>query len=193
MIALCRGIIPKSEVEQDANLGPEFINGRGPWLTMIGLCAIMDPPRPECVQAIADAAGAGVRVAMITGDHKDTAQAIGRMLGIVSPKYPGAITGVELDDMPEGQLRHAVMTNNVFARAIPENKIQIAKALQSEVQICSVTGDGVNDAPEMKASNMGVAMDLEGTDATREASEMILVDDDFATIVCASVVGEYTY
>merc|ERR1712194_565587 len=185
VIALCRGIIPKSEVEQDANLGPEFINGRGPWLTMIGLCAIMDPPRPECVQAIADASGAGVRVAMITGDHKDTAQAIGRMLGIVSPKYPGAITGVELDDMTEAQLRNAVMTNNVFARATPENKIQIVKALQSEGQICSMTGDGVNDAPALKAANMGVAMGLEGTDVAREASEMILADDNFATIVYA--------
>jgi magnesium-transporting ATPase (P-type) len=185
VIALCRGIIPKSEVEQDANLGPEFINGRGPWLTMIGLCAIMDPPRPECVQAISDAHGAGVRVAMITGDHKDTAQAIGRMLGIVSPKYPGAVTGVELDEMTEEQLRLAVMTNNVFARATPENKIQIVKALQSEGQICSMTGDGVNDAPALKAANMGVAMGLEGTDVAREASEMILADDNFATIVYA--------
>merc|ERR1712151_517108 len=185
VIALCRGIIPKSEVEKDANLGPEFINGRGPWLTMIGLCAIMDPPRPECVQAIADAHGAGVRVAMITGDHKDTAQAIGRMLGIVSPKYPGAVTGVELDEMTEEQLRLAVMTNNVFARATPENKIQIVKALQAEGQICSMTGDGVNDAPALKAANMGVAMGLEGTDVAREASEMILADDNFATIVYA--------
>jgi len=185
VIALCRGIIPKSEVEQDANLGPEFINGRGPWLTIIGLCAIMDPPRPECVQAIADAHGAGVRVAMITGDHKDTAQAIGSMLGIVSPKYPGAVTGVELDDMTEAQLRLAVMTNNVFARASPENKIQIVKALQSEGQICSMTGDGVNDAPALKAADMGVAMGLEGTDVAREASEMILADDNFATIVYA--------
>ena len=152
----------------------------------------MGPLMSECVQAIAHAVGAGVRVTMIAGDHKDTAQAIDSMLGIVSPKYTGAITGVELDDMPEGQLRHAVMTNNVFARATPENKIQIAKALQSEGQICSVTGDGVNDAPALKASNMGVAMGLEGTDVTRETSEMILADDNFATIVCASVVGEYT-
>jgi len=185
VIALCRGIIPKGEVQQDENLGPEFINGRGPWLTMIGLCAIMDPPRPECVQAIKDAHGAGVRVAMITGDHKDTAQAIGRMLGIVSPKYPGACTGVELDEMTEEQLRLAVMTNNVFARATPENKIQIVKALQAEGQICSMTGDGVNDAPALKAANMGVAMGLEGTDVAREASEMILADDNFATIVHA--------
>jgi len=185
VIALTRGIIPKSEVEQDANLGPEFINGRGPWLTMIGLCAIMDPPRPECVQAIADAHGAGVRVAMITGDHKDTAQAIGSMLGIVSAKYPNAVTGVELDEMTEQELRSAVMNNNVFARATPENKIQIVKALQSEGQICSMTGDGVNDAPALKAANMGVAMGLEGTDVAREASEMILADDNFATIVYA--------
>jgi len=92
---------PIIEVEQDANLEPEFINACGPWLTMISLCAIMDPPRPEYVQAIADAHGAGVRVAMITGDHKDTAQAIGSMLGIVSAKYPNAVIGVELDEMTE--------------------------------------------------------------------------------------------
>ena len=152
----------------------------------------MGPLMSECVQVISHAAGAGIRVAMMIRNHKDTAQAIGRMLGIISPKYIGATTGVELDDMHEGQLHHAVMTNNFFARATPENKIQIAKALQSEGQICSVTSDGGNDAPTLKAANMGVAMGLEGTDVTREASEMILVDDNFATIVCASVVGEHT-
>lgn len=122
---------------------------------------------------------------MITGDHKDTALAIGAMLGIVSAKYPNAVTGVELDAMDEAQLRHAVMHNNVFARATPENKIQIVKALQAEGQTSSMTGDGVNDAPALKAANMGVAMGLEGTDVAREASEMILADDNFATIIYA--------
>jgi len=146
---------------------------------------IMDPSKPECVQAIKDAHEAGIRVAMITGDNEDTAQTIGRMLGIVSPEYPGAVTGVELDEMTEDQLRLAVMTNNVFARATPENKIQIVKALQSEGQICSMTGDRINDAPALKTANMGVAMGLEVTDVAREASEMILEDDNFATIVYA--------
>merc|ERR1711878_197568 len=101
VLALCRSTISKTQVSPGENLGPEFVNGRseGRWLTMVGLCAIMDPPRPECVQAIIEAKGAGVRVAMITGDHKDTAKAIGTMLGIVDQKYPGAITGPELDEL----------------------------------------------------------------------------------------------
>merc|ERR1711992_14092 len=94
-------------------------------------------------------------------------------------------TGVELDEMTEQELRSAVMNNNVFARASPENKIQIVKALQSEGQVASMTGDGVNDAPALKAADMGVAMGIEGTDVAREASEMILADDNFATIVTA--------
>merc|ERR1712071_95258 len=152
---------------------------------MIGLCAIIDPPRPECVDAIKVAHGAGVRVAMITGDHKDTATAIGQMLGLVDEKYSEAVTGPEMDEMNDEQLKKAVMTHNVFARASPSNKIRIVKALQAQGQIASMTGDGVNDAPALKAADMGVAMGLEGTDVAREASEMILADDNFATIVTA--------
>lgn len=187
VLALCRADIPKDSVTKGENLGQEFVNGRpeGPWLTIIGLCAIMDPPRPECVQAIAEAKGAGVRVAMITGDHKDTATAIGHMLGIVDEKYTSAITGPELDEMSDEEMKVAVMTYNVFARASPQNKIRIVKALQAQKQISSMTGDGVNDAPALKAADMGVAMGKEGTDVAREASEMILADDNFATIVTA--------
>lgn len=187
VLALCRAAVPKSSVEKGENLGQEFVNGRpeGKWLTIVGLCAIMDPPRPECVDAIKEAKGAGIRVAMITGDHKDTATAIGHMLGIVDEKYPSAITGPELDEMSDDEIRKAVIVYNVFARASPQNKIRIVKALQAEGQICSMTGDGVNDAPALKAADMGVAMGLEGTDVAREASEMILADDNFATIVTA--------
>jgi magnesium-transporting ATPase (P-type) len=187
VLALLRGSVPKDSVSEGDNLGPEFVNGRpeGKWLTIVGLCAIMDPPRPECVQAIAEAKGAGVRVAMITGDHKDTATAIGTMLGIVDEKYTTAITGPELDAMSDAEIEDAVMRVNVFARASPQNKIRIVKALQAQKQITSMTGDGVNDAPALKAADMGVAMGLEGTDVAREASEMILADDNFATIVTA--------
>ena len=187
VLALCQATIPKSSVQKGENLHQEFINGREQkeWLTMVGLCAIMDPPRPECVQAIREAKGAGIRVAMITGDHKDTATAIGHMLGIVDEKYHSAITGSELDEMSDEEMKEAVMTYNVFARASPQNKIRIVKALQAQKQICSMTGDGVNDAPALKAADMGVAMGLEGTDVAREASEMILADDNFATIVVA--------
>mmetsp|Transcript_9651 Transcript_9651/g.21463 ORF Transcript_9651/g.21463 Transcript_9651/m.21463 type:complete len:1112 (-) Transcript_9651:52-3387(-) len=187
VLALCQATLPKSEVPTDGDLGQEFVNGRAEkkWLTLVGLCAIMDPPRPECVDAIKEAHSAGVRVAMITGDHKDTATAIGHMLGIVDEKYSGAVTGPEMDKMNEDQLKEAVLKYNVFARASPANKIQIVTALQAQKQICSMTGDGVNDAPALKAADMGVAMGKEGTDVAREASEMILADDNFATIVVA--------
>jgi magnesium-transporting ATPase (P-type) len=186
-LALCRGIIGKSEIRPGSSIKPTFINNRSPqqWLTMVGVCAIMDPPRPECVSAIAEAHGASVRVAMITGDHKDTALAIGVQLGLVNDKYSEAITGPELDAMTEEELRVAVQNYNIFARASPQNKIQIVRALQAEGEVCSMTGDGVNDAPALKAADMGVAMGKEGTDVAREASLMILADDNFATIVVA--------
>jgi magnesium-transporting ATPase (P-type) len=186
VLALCRGSVKKSEIKKGDQLKPEFVYGREqPWLTMVGLCAIMDPPRPECVSAISEAHAAGVRVAMITGDHKDTALAIGEQLGLVDEKYSSAVTGPELDAMSDDEICEAVMKYNIFARASPQNKIQIVKALQKEGQICSMTGDGVNDAPALKAADMGVAMGKEGTDVAREASEMILADDNFATIVYA--------
>jgi len=184
VLALCKATVPRSELESD-NLDRDFVDGKEPWLTMVGLCAIMDPPRPECVDAIIEAKGAGVRVVMITGDHKDTAQAIGLMLGIVDEKYGDAITGPELDELSDDEMKEVVMKYNVFARSSPQNKIRIVKALQAMKQISSMTGDGVNDAPALKAADMGVAMGLEGTDVAREASDMILADDNFATIVTA--------
>ena len=195
VLGLCRAVIPKDSVKSGEQLGQEFVNGRpeGAWLTMVGLCAIMDPPRPECVQAIKEAKGAGVRVAMITGDHKDTAAAIGHMLGIVDEHYSEAVTGPELDSMSDDEIRKCVMAHNVFARASPQNKIRIVKALQAEGQVTSMTGDGVNDAPALKAANMGVAMGKEGTDVAREASEMILADDNFATIVYAVKQGRVVW
>jgi len=195
VLGLCRAYIDKDSVSTGDNLDKDFVTGRpeGPWLTMIGLCAIMDPPRPECVQAIKEAHGAGVRVAMITGDHKDTATAIGHMLGIVSEKFSEAVTGPELDAMSDEELCETVMTHNVFARASPANKIRIVKALQAKGEVTSMTGDGVNDAPALKAANMGVAMGKEGTDVAREASEMILADDNFATIVYAVKQGRVVW
>lgn len=185
VIALCRGSIPKSSIKEGDNLDAAFVNGKAPWLTLVGLTAIVDPPRPECVSAIATAKKAGIRVAMITGDHKDTAKAIGVELGLVDETYSEAITGPELDEMDDDEIQKAVMEHNVFARASPQNKIRIVKALQAQKQIASMTGDGVNDAPALKAADMGVAMGKEGTDVAREASDMILVDDNFATIVGA--------
>jgi len=186
VLALTRGTVPKGSVKEGEQLKPEFVQERGePWLTIVGLCAIMDPPRPECVMAIAEAHRAGVRVAMITGDHKDTALAIGGMLGLVDKAHSEAITGPELDAMSDEELRLSAQKYNVFARASPQNKIKIVKALQAEGDVCGMTGDGVNDAPALKAADMGVAMGKEGTDVAREAAEMILADDNFATIVIA--------
>ena len=195
VLGLCRAFVPKETITAGETLSREFVDGRpeGKWLTMVGLCAIMDPPRPECVQAIREAHGAGVRVAMITGDHKDTATAIGHMLGIVDEKFSEAVTGPELDAMSDDEIRKCVLTHNVFARASPQNKIRIVKALQAEGQVTSMTGDGVNDAPALKAANMGVAMGKEGTDVAREASEMILADDNFATIVYAVKQGRVVW
>ena len=195
VLGLCRAFVDKSSVKVGEQLGQEFVNGRpeGKWLTMVGLCAIMDPPRPECVQAIREAHSAGVRVAMITGDHKDTATAIGQMLGIVDEKYSEAVTGPELDAMTDEELIKCCQLHNVFARASPANKIRIVKALQADGEITSMTGDGVNDAPALKAANMGVAMGKEGTDVAREASDMILADDNFATIVYAVKQGRVVW
>lgn len=186
VLALTRATLEPDSVSEGEQLGPEFVLERGePWLTIVGLCAIMDPPRPECVSAVSLARGAGVRVAMITGDHRDTALAIGGMLGLLDHDHSQAITGPELDAMTDDELKVAVQKYNVFARASPQNKIKIVKALQSDGEVCGMTGDGVNDAPALKAANMGVAMGKEGTDVAREASEMILADDNFATIIAA--------
>lgn len=185
VLALCRGSISKETIQNGQSLGPEFVSEQGKWLTIMGLCAIIDPPRPECIPAVAEAKGAGIRVVMITGDHKDTALAIGIQLGLVDEEHSTAITGTDIDAMDEEELRLALQKCNVFARASPQNKIQIVKALQADGEVCSMTGDGVNDAPALKAADMGVAMGKEGTDVAREAAEMILVDDNFATIIAA--------
>jgi magnesium-transporting ATPase (P-type) len=154
VLALTRGSIPKDAVKEGQQLGADFVLERGePWLTIVGLCAIMDPPRPECVAAVAEAHGAGVRVAMITGDHRDTALAIGGMLGLVDKQHSDAITGPELDAMSDDELKVAVQKFNVFARASPQNKIKIVKALMAQGEIAGMTGDGVNDAPALKAAD----------------------------------------
>lgn len=143
VLALTRGSVQKGLVNLGDQLKPGFVDDREPWLIMVGLCAIMDPPRPECVRAIAEAHRAGVRVAMITGDHKDTALAIGNILGLVDRQHTDAVTGPELDVMSDEELRHVVQKCNVFARASPQNKIKIVTALQAEHEVCGMTGDGV--------------------------------------------------
>jgi magnesium-transporting ATPase (P-type) len=182
VLALCNATLPEdiSPVDLAAS---SITDGHIP-LTMVCLMAILDPPREEAVTAIAEAHSAGIVVKMITGDHRDTALAIGRMLAIAPPGHK-AYTGPELDNMTDAQLDQVVMDCNVFARASPENKIRIVKALQRLGHISSMTGDGVNDAPALKAANIGVAMGITGTDVSKEAAKMVLADDNFATIVAA--------
>jgi magnesium-transporting ATPase (P-type) len=171
VLALCRGELPSGVAASD--LSSSTITGGTVVLTMVCLVAILDPPRDEAVTAIAEAHSAGISVKMITGDHRDTALAIGRMLHIADEGHC-AYTGLELDAMSDAQLDAVVMGCNVFARASPENKIRIVKALQRLGQVCSMTGDGVNDAPALKAANIGVAMGITGTDVSKEAAKMVL-------------------
>ena len=153
-------------------------------LTILALVAIMDPPRDEAGAAILEAHTAGITVKMITGDHRDTALSIGRMLHIAK-EGDVAYTGSEVDAMTDAQLDAIILGCNVFARASPENKIRIVKSLQRLKQVTSMTGDGVNDAPALRAANIGVAMGITGTDVSKEAAKMVLADDNFATIVVA--------
>jgi len=153
-------------------------------LVYLGMVGIIDPPRQEARAAIAEASAAGVRIMMITGDHPRTAARIAGDLGIVEP---GArvLTGGELERLDEHQLREAVRDVSVYARVAPEHKLRIVDALQAEGNVVAMTGDGVNDAPALKSADIGVAMGMAGTDVTKEAADMILADDNFATIVTA--------
>nr|WP_297173101.1 cation-translocating P-type ATPase [uncultured Agathobaculum sp.] len=160
--------------------------------TFIGLVSMIDPPRPEAIQAVADAARGGVRTIMITGDHKITATAIAREIGIFR-EGDEALSGVELDSMDEAALDERLERISVYARVSPEHKIRIVEAWQRKGKIVSMTGDGVNDAPALKAADIGVAMGITGTEVSKDAASMILADDNFATIVGAVVNGRGVY
>ena len=160
--------------------------------TFLGLTAMVDPPRPEAVEAVANAKMAGIRPVMITGDHKITAVAIAKEIGIYV--YGDlALTGVELDAMSDEELEVCVDRISVYARVSPENKIRIVQAWQKKGCIVSMTGDGVNDAPALKKADIGVAMGITGTEVAKDASAMILADDNFATIIKAVVNGRNVY
>ncbi len=161
-------------------------------LVLLGLIGIVDPPRSEAQKAVKVAAEAGIRTVMITGDHKLTAVAIAEQLGIMK-EGESALTGVELDNLSDDALRDAVIKTSVYARVTPEHKLRIVKALQSHGKIVAMTGDGVNDAPALKQANIGVAMGITGTDVSQGASDMILTDDNFATIVAAVEEGRTIY
>ncbi|HSO63904.1 MAG TPA: cation-translocating P-type ATPase [Ornithinibacter sp.] len=153
-------------------------------LVYTGMVGIIDPPREEAAVAIREAHRAGVRVVMITGDHPRTAARIARDLGI-APDEPVAVTGAELDALDEEGFRETVRHRSVYARVAPQHKLRIVDALQADGRVVAMTGDGVNDAPALKAADIGIAMGRTGTEVTKEAADMILADDDFATIVRA--------
>ncbi len=153
-------------------------------LVYLGLVGIIDPPRVEAAAAVSEAHRAGIRTVMITGDHPVTAHRIASDLGIVGPGAR-AMTGAELDELSDEAFRAAVREVSVFARVAPGDKLRIVTALQADHQVVAMTGDGVNDAPALKAADIGIAMGITGTEVAKEAAEMILADDNYATIVAA--------
>lgn len=161
-------------------------------LIFIGLMGMIDPPRENVKDSIAECKKSGIRTVMITGDHKNTAFAIAKELGIADNESQ-AIFGAELDKMPEEELSSRIENLRVFARVSPEHKVKIVKALKSRGNIVSMTGDGVNDAPSLKIADIGVAMGITGTDVAKGASDMILTDDNFSTIVAAIKEGRNIY
>jgi len=160
-------------------------------LTMLGLFGLIDPPREEAVLAVKNCRNAGIRVKMITGDHALTAAAIGEQIGLETTG--GAVTGQVLETMDDDQLRVVVQKTDIFARVSPEHKLRLVTALQANGQVAAMTGDGINDAPALKRADVGVAMGLKGTEAAKEAAEMVLADDNFASIAHAVEEGRTVY
>lgn len=152
-------------------------------MAYVGTVGIIDPPREEAAVAIAEAQRAGIRVVMITGDHPDTAARIADDLGIAGAERTGALTGRDLDTLDDAAFDAAVRRTSVFARVAPEHKLRIVAALQNQGNVVAMTGDGVNDAPALKSADIGVAMGVTGTEVSKQAADMILADDNFATIV----------
>jgi len=163
-------VFPKGDIESD--------------LTFVGFCGIIDPPRDEAYEAVSTCRRAGIKTVMITGDHLLTAIAIARKLKIMTPNSK-ALTGSDIDAMDDKRLSEAVGTCNVFARVTPQHKVRIVKAFHRRGEIVAMTGDGINDAPALKAADIGCSMGMCGTDVARQASDMVLTDDNFATIVGA--------
>lgn len=161
-------------------------------LQFVGLQGMMDPPRPEAIEAVANCQSAGIRVVMITGDHADTAYAIARMLGIKTA-HDSAVTGTRLAKMTDQELADIVQEESVFARIAPDDKFRIINSLKEHGEIVAVTGDGVNDAPALRTAHIGVSMGKGGTDVARESSDMVLIDDNFSSIFHAVREGRIVF
>jgi magnesium-transporting ATPase (P-type) len=163
----------------------------GQGVTMIGLFGLLDPPRQEAIEAVARCQAAGIRVKMITGDHGETARAVAAQLGLVNAAE--VLTGQGIDALDDAALRPRAVAIDVFARTSPEHKLRLVRSLQAGGQVVAMTGDGVNDAPALKRADVGVAMGMKGTEAAKEAAEMVLADDNFATIAHAVEEGRTVY
>ena len=175
--------------EKPENHAPEYLARD---LVFLGLTGMIDPIRPEVKAAIAECRGAGIRAVMITGDHRDTAVAIAKELGIITDESQ-AVTGAELDRFSDEQLRERVTEYGVYARVQPEHKTRIVQAWKARGAVTAMTGDGVNDAPSIKSADIGIGMGITGTDVTKNVADMVLADDNFATIVVAVGEGRRIY
>lgn len=175
--------------EKPENNAPEYLERD---LVFLGLTGMIDPIRPEVKAAIAECRGAGIRAVMITGDHRDTAVAIAKELGIITDESQ-AVTGAELDRFSDEQLRERVTEYGVYARVQPEHKTRIVQAWKARGAVTAMTGDGVNDAPSIKSADIGIGMGITGTDVTKNVADMVLADDNFATIVVAVGEGRRIY
>jgi calcium-translocating P-type ATPase len=179
-------------VSEEGTVSPRTADGDPGGLVLVGLQGLLDPPRDGVAEAIAGCKSSGMRVVMITGDHADTARFIAAELGI-SEEDAEVLTGADLDGLSDAALAEAVGRVSVFARVSPEHKLRVVHALRDRGEVVAVTGDGVNDAPALKAADIGIAMGRDGTDVAREAAEMVLTDDNFVSIYAAVETGRITY
>ena len=184
MLAVAARAVPQDQTI----LNTADLEGR---LTLIGLIGLIDPPRAEAIEAVAECHAAGIRVKMITGDHAATARAIAGMIGLRNHEH--VLTGADLEAMDDAALAEAAVRTDIFARTSPAHKLRLVTALQARGLTVAMTGDGVNDAPALKRADAGIAMGLKGSEATKEAADLVLADDNFASIAAAVREGRTVY
>ena len=185
VLAMAYKRVPKEKT----SLSEQDIQG----LTFLGLQGMIDPPREDAIEAIQQCKTAGIRSIMITGDHVLTAKAIAKQLGIIKQEQESALIGEQISVMSDEELSEAILETSVFARVAPEHKLRIAQQLQQQGHVVAMTGDGVNDAPALKAADIGIAMGITGTEVSKEASAMVLTDDNFSSIVGAVEEGRHAW